>query len=291
MILALVFAGIFVLLWGIFYLTLPALRHGGRLITAVVARNMRVHKFVTSTHERFRDYIPIAILVVAGAALTAWSGDSFLDLAEHLHEQGGKLHFVDTYVHDAAVQQRTNGATEFFATMSQIGGPYGVGATLVVVAVVLLVKRRRRWFIYLAVTTGGGALLNLELKHHFARTRPDVAEMLRRAHGFSFPSGHAMGSTVAYGALAYLAVRALKSWRWKSAALAFAITFIAAVAASRVYLGVHWISDVGAGITAGTVWVAFTTVAYETLRRIRLLRELRRRAASHPAQDAAVVGP
>ena len=281
--LPLLFTGLFLLLWGLFYLTLPALRHGGRLAAAVVARNMRVHKVVTSAQDRFRAYIPIAVLIVAGAALTAWSGDAFLDMAERLHEEGGKLHFADLYVHDAAVQQRTAGATAFFAAMSNIGGPPGVAAVLVVVAVVLFVKHRYRWLIYLFVTAAGGALLNLELKHHFARTRPDVAEMLRRAHGFSFPSGHAMGSTVAYGALAYLAVRALKSWKWKSAALAFAITFVAAVAASRVYLGVHWISDVGAGITAGTVWVAFTTVAYETLRRIRLLRELRRRAASHPA--------
>src|SRR4029077_20312875 len=60
-ILALGFAGVFLVLWGIFSLTLPALRHGGRLVSAVVARNMR-------------DYVPIAILVVAGAALTAWSG-------------------------------------------------------------------------------------------------------------------------------------------------------------------------------------------------------------------------
>ena len=280
MILAGIFAGVFLILWGVFYATLPALRHGGRLITAVVARNMRVHKFVTTAHERFRDYIPIAILVVAGAALTAWSGDAFLDLAEHLHEKGGKLQFVDTYVHDASVQQRTAGATTFFETMSTVGGPAGIAAVLVIASLVLLVKRRWRWLLYLAITAGGGALLNLELKHHFARTRPDVAEMLRRAGGFSFPSGHAMGSTVAYGALAYLAMRALTSWKWKSAALAFAITFIAAVATSRVYLGVHWISDVGAGITAGAVWVAFTTVAYETLRRIRLLRALRDR--NHP---------
>jgi undecaprenyl-diphosphatase len=283
MILVLVFAGVFLLLWGLFFVTLPTLRHGGRFLAALIARNMRIHKFVTGTQERFRDYIPILVILVAGAALTAWSGDAFVDMAERLHEQGGKLHSVDTYVHDAAVQQRTAGATEFFVTMSTIGGPIGVAGTLVAVAVILVVKHRYRWLIYLVVTAGGGALLNLELKHHFARTRPDVAEMLRRAHGFSFPSGHAMGSTVAYGALAYLAMRVLKRWRWKSAALAFAVTFVAAVSASRVYLGVHWISDVGAGITAGAVWVACTTVAYETLRRIRLLRELRRRAALHAA--------
>jgi membrane-associated phospholipid phosphatase len=162
--------------------------------------------------------------------------------------------------------------------MSTVGGPAGAGAIIVVVSIVLAITHRYRWLIYLAVTAGGGGLLNLELKNHFARTRPDVAEMLRQAHGFSFPSGHAMGSTVAFGALTYLAMRSLHSWKWQSAALAFSITFVAAVAASRVYLGVHWISDVGAGITAGTVWVAFTTVAYETLRRMRMLRALRQQA-------------
>jgi len=277
--LPLAFAGLFIILWGVFYVTLPALRHGGRLLAALLARSMRVQKLVTTTHERIRDYIPILLVVAAGAALTVWAGDGFLDLAERLHEKGGNVQFIDTYVHDAVVQHRAAAATPFFVIMSTIGGPSGVGVVFAIVGIALLVTRRYRWLIYLAVTAGGGALLDIELKHHFARTRPDVAEMLRRAQGFSFPSGHAMGSTVACGALAYLALRVLRSWKWKSAALAFAVTFIAAVATSRVYLGVHWISDVGAGVTAGTVWVAFTTVAYETLRRMRLLRALRQRRA------------
>ncbi len=260
-----VFVAIFLALWGFFYVALPALRHGARLLPKSIAR----------AQQRDPGYLPIVAIVIAGALLTAWSGDAFLDMAERLHEQQGKLHFVDTYVHDAAVQQRTAGATSFFVVMTTAGGPLGMGAAVTIVCIVLLVQRRYRWLIYLGVTAGGGGLLNLELKHHFARTRPDVAEMLRRASGFSFPSGHAMGATIACGALAYLAMRALKSWRWKSAAIAFAITFVAAVATSRVYLGVHWISDVGAGITAGAVWVACTTVAYEALRRIRLLRALR----------------
>ncbi len=84
-----------------------------------------------------------------------------------------------------------------------------------------------------------------------------------------------MGSTVVFGALAYLASRTLRRWRWKAAVLALALVLVAAVATSRVYLGVHWTSDIAAGISAGAVWVTSTTVAYEVLRRIRLLRALR----------------
>ena len=81
-----------------------------------------------------------------------------------------------------------------------------------------------------------------------------------------------MGSTVVMGALAYIAVRSLKTWRQKSAAMAFATTFVVAVSASRVYLAVHWLSDIVAGVTGGLLWLATTTVGYETFRRIRMIR-------------------
>ena len=127
---------------------------------------------------------------------------------------------------------------------------------------------------------GGGALLNEALKLYFARARPDIAEMLRQAQGYSFPSGHAMGSTVVFGALSYLAFRTATQWRWKAAAVALGATIVLAVSLSRVYLGVHWISDVVAGIAAGTLWVVISTMAYETMRRIRLLRAVQREARS-----------
>jgi len=89
-----------------------------------------------------------------------------------------------------------------------------------------------------------------------------------------------MGSTIVFGALAYLASRVLTQWRWKSAALALACTFILSVALSRVYLGVHWISDIAAGISAGLLWVVITTVSYEVLRRARALRSHERARSS-----------
>jgi undecaprenyl-diphosphatase len=93
---------------------------------------------------------------------------------------------------------------------------------------------------------------------------------------------------VVFGALAYLGLRAMPNWSSKAAALAFANAMIVAVSASRIYLGVHWISDVGAGITAGAVWVAATTAAYETLRRVRHMRS--QRVARSSIRDGAPRG-
>lgn len=274
------FAALFLILWAIFSATLPALRHLGRAVAAYAARSTRFEHLFANADKRFRIYVPVVVIVVSGVLLTAWAGDVFLDLAQQVHSKNNALLQTDAHIHDWAVTRRNGEATMFFVAMTILGGPVGLAVVMTVVAAVLAIKHRYRWLTYLLVTAGGGALLNLGLKSYFARARPAVAEMLRRAHGYSFPSGHAMGSAVAFSALAYLAVRSVSAWRVKAAILALALSLIVAVALSRVYLGVHWISDVGAGVTAGLVWVTSTTLAYETLRRIRMLRALRRRGAA-----------
>jgi undecaprenyl-diphosphatase len=69
-----------------------------------------------------------------------------------------------------------------------------------------------------------------------------------------------------------------KTWRSRAIAVAVTASMVVAIAASRIYLGVHWISDIAGGISAGLVWLVTTTVAYETFRRIRLVRALRAKA-------------
>ena len=280
MILLAAFVTFFLILWAILYAVLPLTRRGSGFGAGLVARLAARYSRVTGFADWAKAYGPIVLIVVGGAMLTAWAGDTFLDLAEEVHSHSPKLQHVDSVVHAWAISRRSPGATMFFATMSTIGGPVGLAALVLGVAIVLLLLRRFRWVLYLAVTVGGGALLDQELKRFFARARPDIAEMLRQAHGYSFPSGHAMGSTVVFGALSYLAFRTATQWRWKAAAVALGATIVLAVSLSRVYLGVHWISDVVAGITAGTLWVVVSTMAYETVRRIRLLRAIQREARS-----------
>lgn len=268
-----VFLLLFFFLWLVFLVLEPAIEHGLKRTAHWTA------KF------RYRDYVPVATLLGLGIVATAFAGDAFIDIAERVHADSPALREIDTQMHEWARYTHTTGSTRFFTTMTIIGTPGPLAGFLLIVVLILIAKKRWRWAAYLVFTSGVGGLLNLAMKSFFERTRPELAEALRHASGYSFPSGHAMGSTVVFGALAYLALRTLPRWRWRAAALALALAIILAIASSRIYLGVHWISDVGAGLAAGLIWIVTTTVAYETFRRIRMIRALRTRAAAGPPQS------
>ncbi len=265
------YIAVFLALWLVLFYT-------GPLLEKLLAKSAHF-----TTKFRYHDYLPVFVVLAVGIALTISAGDAFLDIAEELHKETPKLHRIDRDVHDWALDIRTPLATEFLTALTLVGTPVGLGLLVAIAAVPLALKKRWRWVAYLLITCGIGGLLNLQLKAFFARARPDVAEALRAAHGYSFPSGHAMGSTIVFGAFAYLAFRVLTNWPARAAALAFCATTILAICISRIYLGVHWISDVGAGIAAGLIWLAFATVGYETSRRIRMVRALRLRNQTAPS--------
>jgi undecaprenyl-diphosphatase len=92
-----------------------------------------------------------------------------------------------------------------------------------------------------------------------------------------------MGSCITFGALAYVALRQPWPWAAKSAALALALTMVVLVGLSRVYLGVHWASDIAGAWSASAVWLASAVVAFEMLLRLRQRR--RGAAATRPKAD------
>ncbi|MGK3968304.1 phosphatase PAP2 family protein [Sorangium sp. So ce118] len=147
----------------------------------------------------------------------------------------------------------------------------GSGAALTVVAIVVaavLLRRRHRvlaigWLIALA----GGGLLNWALKALFARQRPTFADPLAVAHGWSFPSGHSMGTFITFGMLSYLGLLFVRTLRARLLLVAFALSWTVAMGFSRMYLGVHYLSDVLAGFAAGSVWLAACISGIEVARR------------------------
>jgi membrane protein DedA with SNARE-associated domain/membrane-associated phospholipid phosphatase len=113
-------------------------------------------------------------------------------------------------------------------------------------------QRRREGLTILLAMFSGFALNNI-FKFAFQRERPDLWEMIARPQTYSFPSGHAMVSMAVYGSAAYLLEAAFPRYRWGFRILAAALILL--IGASRVYLGVHWPSDVLAGFAAGLVIV------------------------------------
>jgi undecaprenyl-diphosphatase len=108
----------------------------------------------------------------------------------------------------------------------------------------------------LAICLLGGGFLNYLLKHLFVRARPDMFHIIKET-GYSFPSGHAMVSLCFYGMLAYLISQNISSWIWRVLVFMLTAIFIAAIGVSRIYLGVHYPTDVLAGYAAGSTWLFF----------------------------------
>lgn len=159
------------------------------------------------------------------------------------------------------------GLTVFFEVVSFLGGD-GLNVLLVLVVGFLLVRRRWGAAVGLFLATGGAHLLNSLLKDAFQRPRPAPVETWIAAQHFSFPSGHAMIGAAFYVFLGYLAWRLLQGVP-RIAATAGFLALIVLIALSRVYLGVHYLTDVVAGVLAGFVWADSVIIAGRLLTRRR----------------------
>jgi undecaprenyl-diphosphatase len=118
----------------------------------------------------------------------------------------------------------------------------------------LLLARRYRMLIVLAIVVGGGSLLTWEMKEFFNRPRPPYAETVPYVMTASFPSGHSMLSAVVYMTLAVLLARTSSQRRFKIYFITVGAIITVIVGLSRVYLGVHYPTDVLAGWSAGLTW-------------------------------------
>ncbi len=150
------------------------------------------------------------------------------------------------------MQARASPALDgFFVVVSRFGYEWGVIPLDLLLVAGLLWRRRWRDAAFAATALAGAALLNLGSKQLFQRVRPDLWESIAPESTFSFPSGHAMG------AMALALTLVLLAWptRWRHPVVLFAVVFVALVGISRVYLGVHFPSDILAGWCAALAWV------------------------------------
>lgn len=174
-------------------------------------------------------------------------------LAEEMLE-GNTRHF-DTTVRDFVHEFAFPALTSVMQFASFLGSTLFLTVFGVTIVLALYLRKHRRGAILFTITTIGASLLLVLLKLAFKRVRPEPFFDTILPASYSFPSGHSLASFCFYGALAViLADRADKLWQ-QIIVWILAITMILLIGISRIYLGVHYPSDVVAGYAVGLIWV------------------------------------
>ncbi len=212
----------------------PEQRYGLRLTLSAVAMVLLVVPFATLVFQ-----------VIGGGSLTRLDGSIANRLNASVHDPPALVAVLET--------------------VSWFGRPVVLGVIVSVVGLFLVRRGQVRLALFLVVTVILGGFVDTAVKVLVDRPRPVVDHPVATAFGKSFPSGHAMSSTVTYGALLLVFLPALTPWL-RRVAVALAFVLVAAIGCSRLLLGVHFLSDVIGGYVLGLAWLAAATAAFEIWR-------------------------
>jgi membrane-associated phospholipid phosphatase len=221
------------------------------------------HPIARSRRSRFARSHPTAYLGVfgiVGALFTGLLVWIFTAIADEIPEKGTMVR-VDVAVARWLEAHGTEWGESIFSSVSYLGAPV-LEASVVAAILYFFWRRNRRDAIALAITGGGGVALTTVLKLVFHRGRPETATEFITHQSWSFPSGHAMNSMVCYGFLALLLLDRTTGRRRRVAIIVVAAILIGAIGFSRLYLGVHYLSDVAGGFIAGAAWLLVCATGY-----------------------------
>lgn len=193
------------------------------------------------------------------ASLSLGSVGAFLAIGRTIHRSHGNR--FDRYVMHAMGRARSAPLTTFVRAVTALGAlPGAIAISLTGLA---LARRTPRAAAQIAIGALGGIIAELGIKRMFRRQRPSMLEHLEEVSSTSFPSGHSMASSSLYLTLAFVASRGRATRAHRVAILGTASALAASIGATRVYLGVHWPTDVLGGLALGTAWACATEATFD----------------------------
>jgi undecaprenyl-diphosphatase len=224
-------------------------------------------------------YTAVGIFLIAGVFVAIVGTLGFAKLAEVVRE--GYTQQFDTAVLRWLGTHHTPTLTTIMTEVTPLGTGIVVLTVVGITTAFLWHTEHKHSARMLLAATAGNILLNNVLKLFFDRARPSVFEWQTHAASSSFPSGHAMSATVVYGTVAYLLARLQKHGWARAITLSFAVVMVALICLTRLYLGVHYPSDVLGGIIIGLAWSGFCMATLEAS-----LALARRRAPASVVEEA-----
>lgn len=228
---------------------------------------MRLSKIISNLR------LALGLELLIGLALACGSLFVFGWLAEEIGE--GETELFDVAVREFIHSFAAPELTAAMRAMSFAGSPLFLFLLGIVVIFALYRYRHLRGAILFAITTVGAAILLSLLKYAFQRARPEPFFDIVLPSSYSFPSGHSLGSFCFYLALATILTNRTGKFRIKVAVWTSAVSLVILIGISRIYLGVHYPSDVLAGFAAGFIWI-MTIATADQLIKLRKAKAARR---------------
>src|SRR5260221_5711801 len=237
------------------------------------ARFPHLARFLQGRVARTPTGLTLTLGLVAAGAL-AWT---FLELAFEVLT-GSPTVGDDHRVLNLVATLRTPSLDQVLYVVTFLGNAQTLVVLTAVAALVALLAGRLRDAVLLVLAVVAGALFFEVVKLVVQRPRPPLEDARIVQGGFSFPSGHSTLAATVYGTVAYLLIRGIRQDRWKVLVGSGAVLVVLAIGVSRIYLGVHYPSDVLAGWAAGALWVVLVLLAEQVWapRRLRPLSLSRR---------------
>lgn len=178
---------------------------------------------------------------------------------------GDPLVEVDRQIANWFHARATPGLTRWMLIVTDAYGITAIGVLGLMFGLYLLWRRSWYWLLTLAIVLPGGMLLNLLLKQIFRRDRPSLDDPLLSLATYGFPSGHVRGATLFYGVLAAYLASGLSTWRRRLHIFLGAGFLVIVAGITRIYLGVHYFSDVVAAAAWSIAWLVMWLVAVDAM--------------------------
>lgn len=216
-------------------------------------------------NARFRVGSWYGLNLTIGIVLLLLALYSFGEIIEDLMDKE-TLFYLDFEVERFVEKLISPQVTRFMVDITNLGGVYLIVIVSITMALFLLYKRYWWDLFTFFLVAGGGETILIILKLLFHRPRPTA--QLVTVHGYSFPSGHAFAAMIAYGFLIHITWKLIKSEALRFLIFSLSIFLVLFVGISRIYLNVHWLTDVLGGYVSGFTWLVFSIIMVNTMRQI-----------------------
>ena len=162
----------------------------------------------------------------------------------------GNIEKFDNTCYNLVIQFKSNTLTQIMKIITNIGGSIGVLSILIILSIILIIKKKEKYAIIILLNTVICAILNFLMKIIIQRQRPTGFRIIEEI-GYSFPSGHSSVNMAFYGLLIYYIYKIIRNKKIRSIVCGILGVLIFLIGISRIYLGVHYTSDVIAGFLFG----------------------------------------